>query len=437
MIQRFFATTLGQIIAIIAVSSATTFFLFLAILSTINTNLPPPPPWPWPSAYRIAFLFESVLGAPEDARAAIVARARRSDFVVQLTSAPVICDGNDKDAQNLQSALRSKFDHALSEPTVRSCGSGDPVTDLQALLPLNGRTLEVRTGNPGAQYFPWLTFPLVGALLFLCVALAALSAWAVWRVTGPLRRLADKADAFGREITLEPIQEEGPLEIRRAARAFNLMQERVMRSMSDRTRMLAAVGHDLRTPLTRMRLQLQAGKMESLRSKLLRDVDLMHSMVASTLSFLNGAFDEEEKEWLDLGALLSTLCDEFEETGARIAYEGGADIRFFCRPNAINRALTNLIENAIHFGNRVDVSASTDGTRIVLDVADDGPGVPAGRIEEILEPFVRLDPSRSARPGSVGLGLSIVKEIVEAHRGRLDLRHREPHGLIARIVFPI
>lgn len=436
MIQRFFATTLGQIIAIIAVSSATTFFLFLAILSTINTSLPPPPPWPWPTAYRIAFLFENVLAAPEEARAAIVASARRSDFVVQLTSSPVTCDGNEKDARNLQSALRSTFNHALSEPTVRSCGTGDPATDLQALLPLNGRTLEIRSGNPGGDHFSRVTLPLVGALLFLCVAVTALSAWAVWRVTGPLRRLADKADAFGREIVLEPIREEGPLEIQRAARAFNLMQERVTRSMSDRTRMLAAVGHDLRTPLTRMRLQLQAGKMESLRSKLMRDVDLMHSMVASTLSFLSGAFDEEEKEWLDLGALLSTLCDELEETGVRVAYEGGDDIRFFCRPNAINRALTNLIENALHFGNRVDVSAFMDGTQIVLDVADDGPGVPAGRIEEILEPFVRLDPSRSARPGSVGLGLSIVKEIVEAHRGRLELHQRDPHGLIARIVFP-
>ncbi|BBU63811.1 two-component sensor histidine kinase (plasmid) [Methylosinus sp. C49] len=437
MIQRFFTTTLGQIIAIIAVSSATTFFLFLAILSTLNTNLPPPPPWPWPSAYRIAFVFESVLGAPEDARAAIVAAARRRDFAVQLTSSPVVCDGNTKDAQTLQSALRSKFNHAFSEPTVRSCSSGDPATDLQALLPLDGRTLEIRSGKPGGDHFSRLTLPLVGALLFLCVAVTALSAWAVWRVTGPLRRLADKADAFGREIVLEPIQEEGPLEIRRVARAFNLMQERVTRSMSDRTRMLAAVGHDLRTPLTRMRLQLQAGKMESLRSKLLRDVDLMHSMVASTLSFLSGAFDVEEKEWLDLSALLSTLCDEFEETGARIAYEGGADICFFCRPNAINRALTNLIENALHFGDRVDVSASMDGTQIVLDVVDDGPGVPAERIEEILEPFVRLDPSRSARPGSVGLGLSIVKEIVEAHRGRLELHQRDPHGLIARIVFPV
>lgn len=435
--RRFFATTLGQIVAIISASSATTFVLFLALLSTISLNLPPPPPWPWPSAYRIALLFESVASAPEDAREAIIAGARRSDFSAALTTSPVACEGVGRDAQNLRSALRSKFGDVLPDVTIRSCGAGDAAINVQALVPLGGQTLEIRTGQTRADHFYRLTFPLVGALLFLSVAVATMSAWAVWRVTGPLRRLADKADAFGREIVIERIQEEGPLEIRRAARAFNLMQERITRSMRDRTRVLAAVSHDLRTPLTRMRLQLQAGQIESLRAKLLRDVDLMHSMVASALSFLSGAFHEEENEWLDLSALLATLCDEFEEAGAKISFEGGEEIHYFCRPNAINRAVTNLIENAIYFGDRVDVSATIDESHIVLDVADDGPGVPARRIEDICEPFVRLDPSRSARPGSVGLGLSIVKEIVEAHQGRLELRQRDPHGLIARIVFPI
>ncbi|WP_159288999.1 ATP-binding protein [Methylosinus sporium] len=436
MMLRFLATTLGQIVSIIAISSATTFFLFILLLSIFDPTPPPPPPWPWPSAYRIATLVETMRSAPDEARAAIAAGVRRRDFSIELTQAPQACVGFDQDAQKLQSALLSKFGDALPAVTVRSCGSVDAATDIQALLPFEGRALEIRTGNAKADRFVRLTLPLMSALSFLCVAVAAMSAWAVWRVTGPLRRLAHKTDAFGRDIVMEPIDEEGPLEIRRVARAFNLMQERITRSLRERTRVLAAVSHDLRTPLTRMRLQLQAGHGENVRAKLLRDIDLMHSMVASAVSFLSGAFHEEEKEWLDLGALLSTLCDEFEETGANIRYEGREGIPFFCRPNAIQRAVTNLIDNGLHFGSRVIVSASIERDRVIVDVADDGPGVPENRIEDVIQPFVRLDPSRSSRSGSVGLGLSIVKEIVEAHQGALELVQREPNGLVARIVFP-
>jgi signal transduction histidine kinase len=262
-----------------------------------------------------------------------------------------------------------------------------------------------------------------------------MSAWAVSRVIGPLRRLSAKADAFGRDIAVVPLEEEGPLEIRRAARAFNLMQERVTRSIRDRTRMLAAISHDLRTPLTRMRLQLETEQTDLMRAKLLRDVGLMQSMVTSALAFLSGSVDEEEQEWLDIGALLSTLCDEYEETGASVSYEGPEQMPLFCRPNAINRALTNLIENAIHFGETIFVAASVEACTIVIDVADDGPGIPQDRLRDVVEPFVRLDPSRSSRPGSVGLGLSIVKEIVEAHGGTLELIDRLPTGLIARVIF--
>ncbi|WP_400771066.1 ATP-binding protein [Methylosinus sporium] len=435
MMRRFFATTLGQIASIIALSSATTILLFILLLSIFDPT-PPPPPWPWPTAYRIATFVETMRSAPDEARAAIAAGARRSDFSIEMTQTPRPCDGLGQDAQKLRSALQSKFGDVMGTFTVRSCSSDVPATDIQVLLPLEGRMLEVLTGDPKADQFFKLTLPLMSTLSFLCVAVAAMSGWAVWRVTGPLRRLAHKADAFGRDIVMESIDEEGPIEIRRVARAFNLMQERITRSLRERTRVLAAVSHDLRTPLTRMRLQLQAGQAENVTAKLLRDIDLMHSMVTSAVSFLSGAFHEEEKEWLDLGALLSTLCDEFEETGANIQYEGREGIPFFCRPNAIHRAVTNLIDNGLHFGGRVIVSASIERGRVVIDVADDGPGVPMHRIEDVLQPFVRLDASRSSRSGSVGLGLSIVKEIVEAHQGQIELRQREPNGLIARIVFP-
>lgn len=435
MIRHFFATTLGQILAIIATSSAITFVLILFLLWSLYPGVPPPPPWPWPAAYRIASVVDSVRKAPDSARAAIVAAAQRPDMSVRLTQAPATCEALTSDARDLEAVLKTELGTQVPNVTVRACDSGIPAARIQVLIGLNDQTLDIRTANAGTKSFVTFTFPFVGALLFLCVAVAAMSAWAVWRVIGPLRRLSAKTDAFGQNIAVAPISEEGPLEIRSAAKAFNLMQERITRSIRDRTRMLAAIGHDLRTPLTRMRLQLETQQADIDRSKLLRDVSLMQSMVTSALAFLSGGFNDEEKEWLDLGALIITLCDEYEEAGATISYQGPEQIRFFCRPNALNRAMTNLIENAVHFGKTVVISASIEHGAVTIDVADDGPGIPNDLMHEVVEPFVRLDPSRSDRPGSVGLGLSIVKEIVEGHGGVLELIDRRPTGLIARIRF--
>ncbi|MCA8143927.1 two-component sensor histidine kinase, partial [Burkholderia multivorans] len=193
--------------------------------------------------------------------------------------------------------------------------------------------------------------------------------------------------------------------------------------------------HDLRTPLTRMRLQLEMEQSEYVRDKLIRNIELMQSMVTSALAFLSSGVDREEKEWLDLGALISTVCDEYEEAGSAVRYVGPEQIRFFCRPDAMRRALTNLIENALHFGSGVAVIASVDGQSVRIDVVDDGPGIPEDRLQDVIEPFVRIDPARGDRPGSVGLGLSIVREIIHAHGGTFMLVNRKPTGLIARIVF--
>lgn len=433
--RRLFATTLGQILAIIASSSAVTFLLFLVLVSTLYPSVPPPPPWPWPAVYRIEGLVYALRAAPENEQGVILAATQRPDMTVMRTEAPAVCASLTNDTRDLQSALTANLNAAAFDVTVRDCGSEISANNIQVIVGWAGRTIEIRTRKVETARFNKLTFPFVGALLFLCVAVAAMSAWAVWRVIRPLRRLSAKADAFGQNMSIAPIDEAGPLEIRNAARAFNLMQERITRSIQDRTRALAAISHDLRTPLTRMRLQLETGTTEIARGKLLKDIGLMQSMLTSALAFLSGNFDEEEKEWLDLGALLSTLCDEYEQGGAAVSYEGPEQIRFFCRPNAITRAVSNLVENGIHFGSSVTINASCQGNRITIDVIDDGPGIPAERLQDVVEPFVRLDASRSSRPGSAGLGLSIVKEIVEAHGGTLELIARQPTGLMARITF--
>ena len=431
--RRFFSTTLVQILAIIATSSAATFLVFVLLLFT--SGAPPNPPWPWQAAYRIETLVEILQRAPASGRAAIIAAAERPDLSVRLTEAPAGCPALTLDTRDLEAVLKSDL-HDASNVKVRLCNTADATEKVQVLMPLGSQTLDIRTDKVGRTP-PRISFPFLSALLFACVGVAAMSAWAVWRVIRPLRRLSEKADAFGRNISISPIAEEGPLEVKRAAQAFNLMQERITRSIQDRTRTLAAISHDLRTPLTRMRLQIETGQPDTMRDKLLRDIDLMQSMIASALAFISGSSDGERKrEWLDLGALLQTLCDEYKERGVTISYEGPDHIRFLCRPNAITRVMTNLIENAAHFGKTVIVTASADSNAITLEVADEGPGIPEDRIHDVVEPFVRLDPSRSDRPGSVGLGLSIVKEIVEWHGGTLELINRQPAGLTAKIMFP-
>ncbi|CAM5761972.1 Adaptive-response sensory-kinase SasA [Labrys miyagiensis] len=435
--RRFFSTTLGQILAIIATSSALTFLLFIGLLAMLDPGGPPPPFWPWQPVYRITNLVDGLKAVPRGEWNAVMAAFQRPDMPsIRLTQAPVLCAARTGDTHSLEAALKSEFAKTKKDVEIRSCQPDDTDNSVQVVLRFDDQTLDIRI-DKGNSRPPRISFPVMASVLFLCVAVAGMSAWAVWLVIRPLRRLSAKADSFGRDISISPIAEEGPLEIRSAARAFNLMQQRVTRSMQDRTRTLAAISHDLRTPLTRMRLQLDAGSREIDRGKLLRDIGLMQSMVSSALAFLSGGFDREEKEWFDLGALLSTLSDEYEEAGVSVSYDGPAQIRCFCRPTAITRALTNLVENAAHFGSTVVISAATDADIVAIEVADDGPGIPRDRFQDVIEPFVRLDPARSSRPGSVGLGLSIVKEIIEGHGGTLELAERQPSGLVARLRFPM
>lgn len=429
--RRFFSTTLGQILAIVACSSAATFLVFLITLFIPGS--PPNPRWPWQATFRIAGVVEILQNTPQSRWGDVVQAAQRPGITLRLSHEASSCIHTTLNSRDIQAALQMELP-TLSGLTARSCTEDDAIPDIQVLIPLRDQVLEIHTDQIGREP-PRISYPLFGALLFMCVGVAALSAWAVSRVIRPLRRLSERADAFGRDIAATPLVEEGPLEIRRAAHAFNLMQERIAASIQARTQMLAAVSHDLRSPLTRMRLQLDVQNKEISREKLLKDVTLMQTMVTSALTFLSTNSSLEKKEWLDLGALLATLCDEYEDAGARIRYDGPDQIPLLCRPDGIERAMTNLIENAIRFGDLVAVIASVRGTHIMIDVTDDGPGIPEEKLQQVIEPFVRLDQARADRSGSVGLGLAIVNDVARAHGGRLTLLNRKPSGLTARVEF--
>lgn len=424
---RFFSTTLGQILTIITLASAMTIFLFTLLLIYHE------PPHTWRTAYRIASTVGILQEMPEGLQAQVLAAMQQRDFSVAIGDSPELCQRSSRETHELESTLQDML--PSSRVAIHSCGEVSQPQSIQAVVPFGRKALTIRT-ELSDRLHPRILRPFHAMLLFMCIAVAALSAWAVWRVIRPLRHLSEKADAFGKNMAVSPLVEEGPLELRRVTRAFNHMQQRITSVLQARTRMLAAIGHDLRTPLTRMKLQIETGKPEDMRVKLLRDIGVLQSMVTSVLAYLSGAFDGEEAEWLDLGALLNTLCDEYREAGSCVSYAGPEMIRFFCKPNAISRLLTNLIDNGISYGKEVTVTASLKAGQIHIEVRDKGPGIPQEKIQEVLDPFVRLDPSRAQRPGSVGLGLSIVKEIVEAHGGTLELTNLADGGLAARVSFP-
>lgn len=263
------------------------------------------------------------------------------------------------------------------------------------------------------------------------------SAFAVWAITRPLRRIA--AAAMNADISLGPavFEERGSVEIVALARALNGMQHRISKMVEARTRMLRGISHDLRTPLTRLRLRADRVGDSEVREALLTDIERIDRLLKESLSYLRDTYQSEAAQRADLASVLQTICDEFTDMGHDAHYEGPARFVASFKPLALTRAVTNLCENAVKFGQRVDVHMEASGNDVVIDVKDDGPGIPEEYRSRVLEPFFKVDSSRTDNGAGFGLGLSIVAEIVQAHHGRLQLLHNSPHGLVARLTLPV
>ncbi|MBS1221901.1 MAG: histidine kinase [Proteobacteria bacterium] len=273
-------------------------------------------------------------------------------------------------------------------------------------------------------------------LLVLLVTVALLAALAVRALTHPLAVLADAAGELGRDIRRPPLTETGPLEVRRAARAFNTMQERLIRYIEDRDRILAAVSHDLKTPITRLRLRTELLDDSPLREKFQADLDEMQRMAQASLDFLRGGEDSEPIAPVDLNALLESLQEDAEDAGREVGMTGVARQPLPCRPLALKRCLTNLVDNALKYGQRVEIAVADGPARLTLIVRDHGPGIPAAELEKVFEPFHRLEGSRSRDTGGSGLGLGIARNIARAHGGELTLRNHPEGGLEAVLELP-
>jgi signal transduction histidine kinase len=279
--------------------------------------------------------------------------------------------------------------------------------------------------------------PLLLESLVLGIAIVLVSLFAMRWVTRPLSTLAHAADELGVDLNRPPLPEEGPREVRAAAAAFNKMQARLRDYIYERTRILTAVSHDLRTPITRLRLRAELLTDEDLKVKLARDLQEMENMTNATLSFLRGFEDREALQSVDLMALLESLETDSHDMGYDVSLHGRVARPVMSRPRALRRLLDNLVTNAVRYGKKAMIGVEDIGSAVVIRVRDAGPGIPPQELEKVFEPYYRLEPARSVEGGGTGLGLSIARNIADLHGGTLVLQNHPAGGLEAIFTLPI
>ncbi len=289
---------------------------------------------------------------------------------------------------------------------------------------------------------PWHSPAFLWAFLLMTAAAGGLTLWAVRRLTAPVRTLAEAAEGLGRDVNAPPLPEDGPTEVAIAAVAFNTMATRIRRFVEDRTELLTAIGHDLRTPITRLKLRAEFVEDDEQRGKILADLEEMEAMVSATLAFGRDVRTTEPVSPLDLAELLRTILDETGDANPDLVdglhYEGPAHLTVRARSLSLKRVFVNLISNAVNYGGSATVRLiDADHHMIVVEIEDDGPGLALGDLDRVFEPFHRGEPSRNRETGGVGLGLPIARNIVRAHGGDVTLVNRPKGGAKATVTLPV
>jgi signal transduction histidine kinase len=285
------------------------------------------------------------------------------------------------------------------------------------------------------RHFDW-PIKLLGVLGILLVSVILLSLIAVRSIIRPLHDLKQAAEGLGRDIRQPPLMLKGPIEVRDTARAFNTMQARLKNYIEDRAGILAAVSHDLKTPLTRLRLRTDLIEDEELRSKTEKDLDDMESMVSATLDFMRGTETGEASQPLDLMALLESIQDDAQEAGKPVSLQGAVVAPYRGKPLALKRCIVNLVENAVRYGGEAEIRVADGEEGVEISICDRGTGIPDEALERVFDPFFRLETSRSQQTGGTGLGLGIVRNIARAHGGDLILRNLQGGGFCAELTLP-
>ncbi|MDP1631512.1 MAG: ATP-binding protein [Caulobacter sp.] len=298
----------------------------------------------------------------------------------------------------------------------------------------DGRWLVARP-QPSFRLESWQGRILLTLLLSI-LAIAPLAWLFARRLSAPIAAFAKAAERLGRDPRAPPLEISGSSEVAAAAEAFNQMQERLRRYVEDRTAMVGAIAHDLRTPLTRLRFRIE-GAPDEIRSRLAADIDQMEAMISATLAFVRDATRAAAREKLELSSLVESVLDEAAETGADAAALPSERLVVEGDPVALRRLAANLVENALKYGHRVRGRVFAEDGCAIIEFEDDGPGIPATDQERVFEPFYRGEPSRSRETGGAGLGLAVVRSVARAHGGDVVLNNRSGGGLTVRVSLPL
>jgi len=278
---------------------------------------------------------------------------------------------------------------------------------------------------------------LISGIVVIALGIGVLAVWAARRVTKPFGQFTLAATRLGTDVNAPPLPVEGAREIKQAAHAFNVMQQRINRFIEDRTLMLAAISHDIRTSLTRLRLRSEYISDSEQKRKMESDLDEMNMMLEETLDFAREDAKKETTTKVDMAALLESLCDDLADAGQAVRYVGEEKLTCQCRPAAMRRVLANLIDNAVRYGLEAEVNLRHIEHDIIITIADKGPGIPPDMQEKVFAPFFRLESSRSKETGGTGIGLAVARSIVRQHGGDIELRNNEGGGLVATVTLPI
>jgi signal transduction histidine kinase len=429
------------------------------------------------AAQRVANLSHLVEDAPADWRPRIVAALSDPTFHVWLSAQPPAQLPTDADgaAKVIEDYVRQQLPDrpdrqvrvAVLEPTATPGGPpfGPPFAHrppgamggmrgmggmmhqmmgpdfgawrgLQVAVKLSdGQWLLFATTLP--QGAPSVSWQFIISMALMGVIVIAVSVWAVRRVTAPLGMLSAAADRLGRDVTAEPLAETGTSEMQQAARAFNRMQERLRRLVESRTKMLAALSHDLRTPLTLLRLRAEEVADANERDKMLGTIGEMDEMIGTMLAFARDEVRAEPRRRVDVAALLASVVDDMADAGLPVTIRPTEPLIYECQPGALKRAITNLLDNAVKYGKRARAEITPTATTIEVTIDDDGPGIPETELPRVFQPFYRVEESRNRDTGGTGLGLAIAQSIVQAHGGELTLANRPGGGLRAYIKLPV
>ncbi|MFV1850374.1 MAG: ATP-binding protein [Thalassospira sp.] len=319
----------------------------------------------------------------------------------------------------------------LTVPITSNLGDQDVAPDQQPTV-----WLEAMIG--GVMPPPWFVFDNLLRVLLSTLVIAVIAYFLARRISRSWDVLTRAADRVGRGDYPEPVPETGPIEIRRAAKAFNRMTARLKRFVEDRTRMLAAISHDLRTPITSLRLRAEFVDDPENRARIIETLDEMEQMVEAAMAFAREETANEETRKIDVTALVEFAVEDLAETGRPISFIGEAPARVYpCRPLSVKRAFGNLISNALNFADHVEVAVrDADDGGLWIEIADDGPGIPVEKRDQVFEPFFRLEESRNRDTGGIGLGMAIARTAIRAHGGEIYLEDAPKGGLLAKIYLP-